>query len=66
MAILSQIKPGKFLYDTCSGAERLVQSVEQHGQVVFLSFKHPQTGTIDRQPFHIDEVESRFEILEEG
>lgn len=59
MVILSQIKPGKHLYDTCSGAERLVQSVGQHRQVVFLSFKHPQIGIIDRQPVHIDEVESR-------
>jgi hypothetical protein len=43
----------------------LVQNVEKIGQVVFLSFKHPQTGAVDRQPFSVTELENRFEIIEE-
>lgn len=65
MALLSALKPGVRLYDRCTGHERLIQAVETHGQVVFLSFKHPQTGEVDRQPFSVAELESRFEILQE-
>ena len=57
------LKPGSKLYDRRTGVERLLQAVESYGQVVFLSFKHPQTGAIDRQPFSLAEMESRFEVL---
>lgn len=59
----SNLKPGAKLYDRRTGAERLLQSAEVYGQVVFLSFKHAQTGAVDRQPFSLAEVESRFEVL---
>ena len=59
----SDLKPGTRLYDRRTGAERLLQSAEVYGQVVFLSFKHAQTGAVDRQPFSLTEVESRFELL---
>jgi hypothetical protein len=62
---LSVLKPGTCLYDRHTGHERLVQSVETHGQMVFLSFKHPQSGDVDRQLFSVAEIESRFEILQE-
>ncbi len=62
----SDLKPGARLYDRRTGAERLVQAVERYGQVVFLSFKQPQTGVIDRQPFSLGELESRFEVLGAG
>jgi len=65
MTLLSRLQPGVRLYDRRTGHERLVQAVERYGQVVFLSFKHSQTGAVDRQPFSIAELESRFEILEE-
>jgi hypothetical protein len=65
MTLLSTLKPGVRLYDRRTGRERLVQAVETYGQVVFLSFKHPQTGAVDRQPFSLAELESRFEVLEE-
>ena len=63
MTFLSRIQPGARLYDRRTGRERLVQAVESRGRVVFLSFKHPQTGAIDRQPFSLAELEDRFEIL---
>ncbi|MBM4458394.1 MAG: DUF3883 domain-containing protein [Chloroflexi bacterium] len=59
----SDLKPGARLYDRRTGAERLLQSAEVYGQVVFLSFKQAQTGAVDRQPFSLTEVESRFEVL---
>ena len=65
MSLLSDLRPGVRLYDRRTGHERLVQAVERHGQVVFLSFKHPQTGTVDRQPFSIAELEGRFDVLDE-
>jgi superfamily II DNA or RNA helicase len=65
VTLLARLKPGVQLLDRRTGHERLVQAVEVYGQVVFLSFKHPQTGTVDRQPFSVVELESRFEILEE-
>ncbi|MSP14472.1 MAG: hypothetical protein EXR62_16150 [Chloroflexi bacterium] len=61
--MLQHIKPGIRLYDRRTGQERLVQAVEDYGQVVFLSFKQPQTGAIDRQPYPAVEIESRFELL---
>lgn len=63
MGLLSQLQPGVRIYDRRAARERLVQAIEPHGQVVFLSFKHPQTGTIDRQPFSLAELEDRFEVL---
>ena len=66
MSILDQLQAGMRLLDSRTGAERLVQSVEKSGQVVFLSFKNPQTGEVERQPFSITEVESRFEIVDPG
>ena len=63
MGLLSKVQPGVRLYDRRLNRERLVQAVEARGQVVFLSFKHPQTGAIDRQPFSLTELEERFEIL---
>jgi len=65
MDLFSGLQPGICLYDRILGQERLVQQVERHGQVVFLSFKHPQTGAVDRQPFPLAELESRFEVLAE-
>ena len=66
MSLLSKLESGSRLYDRLTDHERLIDKVEHHGQVVFLSFKHPQTGAIDRQPFSISELENRFEILDEG
>ncbi len=65
MSLLSKLRSGVYLYDRRTGHERLVQAVERYGQVVFLSFKRPQTGTVDRQSFSVAELESRFEVLEE-
>ncbi len=61
--LLSQLRAGIRLYDRRTGRERLVQAVESRGQIVFLSFKHPQTGAVDRQPFSLAELQDRFEIL---
>jgi hypothetical protein len=63
MSLLSKLQPGVHLYDRRTGHERLVQAVEAYDQVVFLSFKQPQTGAVDRQPFSLAELESRFELL---
>ena len=63
MSLLSNLQPGACLYDRRTGRERIVQAAEPYGQVVFLSFKHPQTGALDRQPFSLDELEARFELL---
>ena len=63
MSVLDRLQAGIRLYDNRTGAERLVHDVERVGQVVFLSFKHPQTGELDRQPFSASEVESRFEVI---
>lgn len=60
---LSQLQPGMWLYDRRTGRERLIQAVESYGRVVFLSFRHPQTGAVDRQPFSRRELEERFDIL---
>lgn len=66
MTSLSNIHPGVRLYDRRSGNERLVHDVEIYGQVVFLSFKNTQTGTIDRHPYPVVEIENRFKILDQG
>lgn len=60
---LSHLQPGAWLYDRRTGAQRLLHAVERYGQVIFLSFKHPQTGAVERQPFALAEAESRFEAL---
>ena len=66
MSVLDKLQAGMRLLDNRTGAERLVQNVEKSGQVVFLSFKNPQTEELERQPFSAAEVESRFEIVEPG
>ena len=66
MVSISNIHSGVRLYDRRSGNERVVHDVETYDQVVFLTFKNPQTGSIDRQPYPFTEVESRFEILDQG
>jgi superfamily II DNA or RNA helicase len=63
VSLLAEVQPGVRLYDRRTGRERLIHAVEARGQVVFLSFRNPQTGAIDRQPFSLAEVEDRFEIL---
>ena len=65
MTLLVKLAPGIRLYDRRTGQERLIHKVETMNQVVFLSFKQPQTGEIDRQPFPLAELESRFELLAE-
>ena len=40
--------------------------MEVYGPIAFLSFLDPQTGTVDRQPFPVDEIEARFEVLDAG
>ncbi|MBC8249093.1 MAG: DUF3883 domain-containing protein [Anaerolineales bacterium] len=54
------------MYDRRLGRERHLHQVEVYGSVAFLSFLDPQTGTVDRQPFPVDEAEARFEVLEAG
>ena len=61
--ILSQLQPDTRVYDRRMGRERIIHQVERRGRVVFLSFRHPQTGAVDRQPFSLDEVKGRFEVL---
>ena len=66
MARLTALHPGTRLYDRHLGRERQLYQVETYGAVTFLSFLDPQTGTVDRQPFPVDEVEARFEVLDAG
>jgi len=61
--ILSELRPNARVYDRRLGRERIIHQVERRGQVVFLSFRNPQSGAVDRQPFSVAEVESRFEIV---
>jgi hypothetical protein len=63
VSLLAKVQPGVRLYDRRTGGERLVHAVEARGQVVFLSFRNPRTGAIDRQPFSLAELGDRFEIL---
>lgn len=63
MTLLAKLTSGVHLYDRRTGQERLVDKVETFNQVVFLSFKHPRTGEVERQPFPLSELESRFELL---
>lgn len=63
MTLLAKLAPGVHLYDHRTGQERLVDKVEVFNQVLFLSFRHPSTGEIERQPFPLMELESRFELL---
>jgi superfamily II DNA or RNA helicase len=64
MSAVSDLNPGTRLYDHSLGQERQLHQVEIYGSVAFLSFLDPQTGAVDRQPFPIDEVETRFETLD--
>ena len=66
MTRLAELRPGIRLYDRRLGQERQLHQVEVYGSVAFLSFLDPQTGTVDRQPFPVDEIESRFEVLDAG
>jgi len=66
MATIAELQPCIRLYDRRLGRERHLHQVEVYGSVVFLSFLDPQTGTVDRQPFPIDEAEARFEVLDAG
>jgi len=61
--ILAELRPNARVYDRRLGRERIIHQIERRGRVVFLSFRHPQSGAVDRQPFSVDEVESRFEVL---
>jgi len=63
---ITELDPGVRLYDRRLGRERQLHQVEIYGSIAFLSFLDPQTGTIDRQPFPVDEVEVRFEVLGAG
>jgi superfamily II DNA or RNA helicase len=66
MTTITELHPGTRIYDRRLGQERQLHQVEVYGSVTFLSFLDPQTGTVDRQPFPVDEVEARFEVLEAG
>ena len=66
MGLFDQLQSGTRLYDNRTGCERLVDKIETRGQVVFLSFRNPQNGAVERQPFSAAEVESRFEIVQPG
>ncbi len=65
MAMLSELKTGDLLHDSRTGRDLPVDRIEIYGQVVFLSFKHPGTGAIDRQPFTVVEAEERFQVIKE-
>jgi len=64
MTTVTKLHPGTRLYDRHLGQERQLHQVEVYGSVAFLSFLDPQTGTVDRQPFPVDEIEARFEVLD--
>jgi len=49
--------------DKRRGRERLVYAVEPRGRIAFISFQDPQTGTVERIPYPVSEIESRFEII---
>jgi len=66
MSLPTRLRPGIRLYDRRLGRERHLHHIEVYGSIVFLSFLDPQTGRVDRQPFPLDEVEDRFEILDAG
>ena len=63
-SLVSKLQSGARLYDRLTGAERLIHDVEIHGKIAFVSFKHPQTGTVDRQPFSLGELQDRFEVVD--
>ncbi|GAB4446274.1 MAG: helicase-related protein [Anaerolineae bacterium] len=64
MSQLDELRPGARLYDRRLGRERQLYQVEPHGPVVFLSFLNPRTGSVERAPFPLDELEARFEVLD--
>ena len=61
--LVSKFKSGTRLYDRLVGREQLVRGAEDFSQVVFPSLKHPQTNTMERQPFALVRLECRFELL---
>jgi hypothetical protein len=61
MALRELIEPGIQLYDRRTGRNYLASACEKHPAIVFLHFKHPQTGYISREPFTVTELEERFE-----
>ncbi len=66
MTVLECLQPGVRLYDRRLGRDRQLHQVELYGRVAFLSFLDPQTGAVDRQPFPLDEIETRFEVPAAG
>ncbi len=65
-SILSQLAPGIRLFDRSLRRERVVRNVEPRGTIVFLEFHNLATGGIERIPFPSNEIESRFEIVNEN
>lgn len=66
ITLLSRLESGTRLFDRRLGQERIVYAVEAYDRVVFLSFKNPSTGVIDRQPYPLSELDARFELLADG
>jgi superfamily II DNA or RNA helicase len=64
MTLDTQLSPGMRLYDRFLGSARLVAGVERYPAVVFITFKHPQTGQLAREPFGLADLAERFEIIE--
>jgi len=64
MSLASQLTSGMRLYDRNLGVERLVVGVEQYPAAVFITFKHPQTGQLKREPFGPTDLAERFEVIE--
>lgn len=65
MTLISKLEPGIHLYDRRTGRQHLVAGCEKLPAVVFIHFKHPQTGHISREPYSIVELEERFELVEQ-
>lgn len=66
MAIILEIKAGTRLYDRYLHRELVVHDVESHPAVIFLHIKDLQSGVVTKQPYTPAELESRFELLNEG
>lgn len=66
MTIASRLKPGIRLYDRYLHRELLIHAVESHPAVIFLHIKDLQSGAITKQPYAIAELDSRFDLLDEG
>lgn len=66
MTLVNRIEAGIHLYDRRTGRQYLVAGCEKSPAIVFLHFKHPQTGYISREPYTIAELEDRFELVDQG